>query len=124
MGRKAIPIEFTKQHQPLYCFKIVEDDDAMKLVKYKIFEYDSLQLNRSTWNYRFEGKMIESTNRVDTIRNDKMDRVVNKKFFTFNPDPQIVEKAFDNYFKGCLVDATIKMNNAEQRYDLWRKRNE
>ena len=95
----------------------------MKLKKYKITEYNNFQCNRQVTQYKFEGRFIESTSKVDSIRNDKLNRVINKKYFTFNPDPKIVEKAFDSYFKGCYVDASIRLSNAQQRYDLWRARN-
>lgn len=120
MGRRSEPITFPKQDKVLYCFKFIEYTDSIELKRYDITEYKHYPFNNYVSDYKFEGRFIDSSYKVDSIRNTCLDKVMNKKFFTFNSDLKRAAEAFDTYFKGRLVDAEIKYTNAEQRYGLWK----
>ena len=114
---------YPEQEEILYCFKIVEKPDSIEVEKYEINRWKLVPMSAWRNRYLFNGKDINSSYKHDSIQTSKLDRVVNKKLFTFNPSTEDAEKVITEYFKVCAYDAQIELNRAEKRLHLWRDRN-
>lgn len=116
-------VKFPQQEKILYCFKLIEgSDDNFKLVKYCISEYEKHSFSPYRTDYRFEGKFIGDSYGIDSIKEDKIGRVANKKYFTFDPSQEKAEEAFSNYFIGLVVDARTKLESSMRKFDMWGRR--
>lgn len=92
----------------LYCFKY--DKENGKLTKIEIPEYGT-STNRFTERktYYFNKPRINKSSSLYQVTEEKIDRFVNNKVFTFNPDVENVKQIIYS----TLVD---KMNNAHDEY--------
>ena len=94
--------------ETLYCFKY--DKENGKLTKTEIPEYGT-STNRFTGRktYYFNKPRINKSSGLYQVPEEKIDRFVNDKVFTFNPDVENVKHIIYN----TVVD---KMNNAHDEY--------
>ena len=94
--------------ETLYCFKY--DKENGKLTKIEIPEYGT-STNRFTdrKTYYFNKPRINKSSGLYQVPEEKIDRFVSDKVFTFNPDVENVKQIIYS----TLVD---KMNNAHDEY--------
>lgn len=113
---------FEKQADILYCFKLVQEGNVVKLIKYAIEEYELRRFSPYRSDYRFSGKSIGTRAKIEQVKTSKVDRIANNKLYTFDPEYSHAEEAFDNYFYSNLILAQTKLTTAQLNYDFWRGR--
>ena len=80
----------------LYCFKVNEDKDAIKIYRYQINDYNYVVKNEFRKEYSFPGEVIDSTYRTFIVNKDNIDKYVLQRVFTFNPDYRHAVEVIEN----------------------------
>jgi hypothetical protein len=75
------------ENKPIYCFKL--DNETFELTRIEITDYKIHRLNEyGRFRYKWENPKINKCDRYYYLEPKKMDRFVNYKVFTLNPDAQ------------------------------------
>ena len=70
----------------LYCFKVNEDEDGIRIHRYEINDYNYVVKHEFRKEYSFPGKVIDSTYRTFIVNKDNIDKCVLQRVFTFDPN--------------------------------------
>lgn len=110
----------TNEKRSLYCYRFLESTDTnnSSLERIVIDEWHlSKGLCRSV--YKFKANYLYRKGGNYTLLEDKLDRFVNGKIFTFNPDPNFAIETISKQLKDDVVAAQVKLNRAEDRWKCW-----
>lgn len=75
----------------LYCFKLVDDSNALSIVKYEITDWRINTYGRQL-RYVFPSRYVGQKAKNCSVPKDKLDRFVSDKVYTFNPSQEAAEK--------------------------------
>ena len=114
--------ELPEQSVPLYCFRVIEENNKLKPVKFVINRYDLRTFSSILTEYILEGRSVGLKTKFEYVKVQNLDKILRNKFYTFEDDYERAEIAFEAHFKSNLVLARTKLTTAELNYDLWRGR--
>ena len=109
--------DFDEQNNHLHCYKLIESGQTLTLKHYLIKRWNHISLGCNSC-YQCRGKYIDSTYKIDSVKDSKIDRLVNNKFYTFNSDVSFVEQAITEHLVGQVVDATTKLNSSKLKLEI------
>ena len=102
----------------LHCFKLVEANGRYQLEHFEITDW-SLRKLYSGFEYSFKGNLIESSYRNETVKDSKLDRFVNNKVFTFNPEEDHAKMIIEYELNSKKQKAEEKLKRCSEMLNLW-----
>lgn len=121
--RYDLRMDIPKQENPIYCYRLLEDKDTIKLVKFIIDKYLYKKRDGYIGKYMFDTKLIgAASTSYREFYDDNLDKVVNKQMYTFkNLSNTEVIGIFDEYLEAEELKALNKYAKCKERYKLFKK---
>lgn len=97
---------------PIYCFKL--DAETFELTRIEITDYETIKCNSRRHIYKWEKPKINRCEKRFYLNPEKIDRFVNNKVFTFNPDREHAWYIIESTLETKLVEhkaAVEKISN-------------
>ena len=101
----------------LYCFKVNEDEDAIKIHKYEINDYNYVKKHEFRKEYSFPGKVIGSPYRTFVVNEDNIDKYVLQRVFTFDSSYKHAIDVIEDKLKEQIEKSERYITNWKQKLD-------
>lgn len=121
--RYNLRMDIPKQEKPIYCYRLLEDKDTIKIVKFNIDKYLYKKPNGYIGRYMYDTKLVgAASTSYREFYDDNLDKVVNKQMYTFKnlSDAEVIG-IFGEYLEAEELKALNKYTKCKERHKLFKK---
>lgn len=109
------------ENKPIYCFKL--DNETFELTRFEITDYKIHKLNEyGRFRYKWENPKINKCDRYYYLEPKKMDRFVNYKVFTFDPDEKNALRIIEETLSSQLDEFKTKTSKTQELLNIIKER--